>query len=315
MNNQNNEESQRELRKKIAEIHKNQSISPAEKQRLTMNLLNSFNSNVSNPTQTETKASTISPSDNSGDNVIDGECSHYQRGCLLQCTTCKKFAKCRLCHDAVITDHHLDRFAVNTIKCKKCQTLQAPSRICIIEECKNIFGEYYCDICHLFENNTEKEIYHCVECGICRIGKKENYRHCIKCNHCIHIDSTETHKCFAGTWNDCPICIDTLKDSTKPLFLLPCGHGTHTDCLRDYLQSDYRCPICKKSIGNMEHVWERIKKSLDDLRGNVDIQLVSTDGVTLKKECICNDCGENYETEKNVFNMYSCPKCHSFNSS
>jgi RING finger/CHY zinc finger protein 1 len=220
-----------------------------------------------------------------------------------------------LCHDATITEHSLDRFSVDTVKCIKCQTVQPPNGKCIQENCKNIFGEYYCDICHLFENNKDKEIYHCIDCGICRVGKKENYRHCIKCNHCIHMDSAENHKCFAGTWNDCPICIDTLKDSTRPLFLLPCGHGTHTECMNKYLLSDYRCPICKKSIGNMDHVWERIKNSLEGLRGNVNIQLLSTDGQVLTKNCICNDCGENYEIEKNVFNMYSCPKCFSFNSS
>lgn len=34
------------------------------------------------------------------------------------------------------------------------------------EGCGNLFGEYYCDICHLFD--CDKKQYHCQECGICR---------------------------------------------------------------------------------------------------------------------------------------------------
>lgn len=34
------------------------------------------------------------------------------------------------------------------------------------EHCNHVFGDYYCDICHLFDK--DKKQYHCDGCGICR---------------------------------------------------------------------------------------------------------------------------------------------------
>jgi RING finger/CHY zinc finger protein 1 len=42
-------------------------------------------------------------------------------------------------------------------------------------------GEYYCDICKFYDDDTEKGQYHCNDCGICRVGGKEKFFHCVKC--------------------------------------------------------------------------------------------------------------------------------------
>lgn len=93
------------------------------------------------------------------------------------------------------------------------------------EGCDNLFGEYYCDICHLFDR--DKKQYHCGECGICRclgggggggegrrvgggeggrrhrlrpdafllrIGPKEDFFHCSKCNLCLSLSLRGKHK-------------------------------------------------------------------------------------------------------------------------
>ncbi|KAI2664992.1 RING finger and CHY zinc finger domain-containing protein 1 [Labeo rohita] len=102
-------------------------------------------------------------------------CEHYVRSCLLKAPCCGKFYVCRLCHDAE-ENHQMDRFKAQQT-CKECEVK---------------FGEYYCDICHLFDK--DKKQYHCQPCGICRIGPREKYFHCTKCNLCLATDLKDNHK-------------------------------------------------------------------------------------------------------------------------
>ncbi|PIO25186.1 hypothetical protein AB205_0108620, partial [Aquarana catesbeiana] len=60
------------------------------------------------------------------------------------------------------------------------------------EHCNHVFGDYYCDICHLFDK--DKKQYHCDGCGICRIGPKEQFEHCAKCNLCLPLSFRGNHK-------------------------------------------------------------------------------------------------------------------------
>jgi Ring finger domain len=51
-----------------------------------------------------------------------------------------------------------------------------------------------------------------------------------------------------GSEKLCPICSETLKDQTKAVFKLDCGHFYHNDCLNDYcpyVQYNPRCPMCR----------------------------------------------------------------------
>ncbi|CDQ98006.1 unnamed protein product [Oncorhynchus mykiss] len=90
-------------------------------------------------------------------------CEHYVRRCLLKAPCCGKAYVCRLCHDAE-EDHQMDRFLVKEVQCSVCTTVQQAQQTCV--ECNVTFGEYYCDICHLFDK--DKKQYHCQPCGICR---------------------------------------------------------------------------------------------------------------------------------------------------
>ncbi|KAJ3604610.1 hypothetical protein NHX12_029350 [Muraenolepis orangiensis] len=85
---------------------------------------------------------------------------------------CGKLYVCRLCHDAE-ENHQMDRFKVTEVQCADCQTVQQAQQTC--QKCNVEFGEYYCDICHLFDK--DKKQYHCQPCGICRA-----YR----CPLCMH---------------------------------------------------------------------------------------------------------------------------------
>ena len=301
MNNCENDR-QKKLRTEISNINANTALSSAEKEKEISQLMKAFNK--IEPTITNNITS----------NKIE-KCPHYQRECQIQCPTCEEFFNCRICHDNYVEDHALNRFTVDTVKCNICKAIQPINLDAKCSKCECIFAKYYCNTCHLFEDDQDKEIYHCNKCGICRVGIQENYHHCHNCNICIHIDSYETHKCFKNTWDDCPICMETLKDSIIPLFLLPCGHGTHLECIKTLMTTDYRCPLCKKCVGDMSHVWEKMRVDLDNVRANVSGIEIMNDGIAKQRVCICNDCENTFESAQNVFNMYSCPSCYSFNCS
>lgn len=69
---------------------------------------------------------------------------------------------------------------------------------------------YYCDICHLWDNNPEHHIYHCPYCNLCRqgLGLGLDSCHCMQCNTCMHLSDFSRHKC--RKLNPCPICQENL---------------------------------------------------------------------------------------------------------
>jgi len=229
------------------------------------------------------------------------KCTHYDRGCLLQCDKCDEFWGCRLCHT------EMDRFKVKKVQCKKCYNIQSSdTQTCT--KCGDVFGEYFCNVCHLFSNNPDKQIFHCDECGICRIGTRDQFVHCDKCDMCIGILGIETHKCFQNTWtNNCPICFNPLFNSVTPVIPIKCGHAYHVKCLQEYLKHDYRCCVCKKSVVEMN--WSR----LDNQIGNIESNLIQTATHTLN--VLCNDCGHHFQSPFSPFNLYKCVTCGSYNCS
>ncbi|XP_043096567.1 RING finger and CHY zinc finger domain-containing protein 1 [Puntigrus tetrazona] len=110
-------------------------------------------------------------------------CEHYVRSCLLKAPCCGKFYVCRLCHDGE-ENHQMDRFKVREVKCAACNNVQESQQIC--KECKMKFGEYYCDICHLFDK--DKKQYHCQPCTIYNLlsGDVQNWVSAYRCPLCMH---------------------------------------------------------------------------------------------------------------------------------
>ena len=138
-------------------------------------------------------------------------CQHYTRGCELYAKCCDKFFPCRICHDEYYAEranlghiHTINRYEVEKVRCLKCGLVQKPCASCI--GCSHLFGRYYCDICHLFDNDESKEIYHCHKCNMCRIGLAEDSVHCDKCGICYYKSSIEEHLCIEDLGNrSCPI--------------------------------------------------------------------------------------------------------------
>ena len=231
------------------------------------------------------------------------ECTHYSKQCDVYCDICDDFFNCRFCHDELLLDHDFNRFRVSKIKCKKCDKIQKVSNKCT--QCGIQFGKYFCNICNLFDNN-DKKINHCVKCGICRVGEK--LKHCDKCNMCYQSEFFENHQCINRYDDNCCFCNENLKTSRNLITTLKCNHLVHTKCLQTYLEAgNYQCPLCKKSVINMVHLWSRI----EDYVNNTEMPDEFKDK---KNNILCNDCGEKTVT-KFHFMYHKCLKCNSWNTS
>uniref|UniRef100_A0A4W5R108 Ring finger and CHY zinc finger domain containing 1 n=1 Tax=Hucho hucho TaxID=62062 RepID=A0A4W5R108_9TELE len=211
-------------------------------------------------------------------------CDHYVRRCFLKAPCCGKAYVCRLCHDAE-EDHQMDRFLVKEVQCSVCNTVQQAQKVC--QECNVTFGDYYCDICHLFDK--DKKQYHCQPCGICRIGPREKYFHCEKCNLCLVSDLRGNHKCVENvSRQNCP---GSLLPEILPLY---------------FLFSAYRCPLCMHSAWNMENYWEQMDKDMAQSPMPTEYQ-----DATVK--IICNDCQTHCTVPFHVLGM-KCSGCGSYNT-
>lgn len=104
-------------------------------------------------------------------------CQHYKRNVKLQCSTCDKWYTCRLCHDENET-HVLIRHATKNMLCMICGCAQRAGEFCV--ECGERTAWYYCGVCKLWDNDSNKSIYHCSDCGICRKGRGlgKDFFHC-----------------------------------------------------------------------------------------------------------------------------------------
>ena len=107
-------------------------------------------------------------------------CRHYTRNVKLQCSSCDRWFTCRLCHDEA-EDHILNRKATKNMLCMVCGCAQRAGEFCV--GCGERTAWYYCDVCKLWDNDPNKNIYHCHDCGICRKGRGlgKDFFHCKVC--------------------------------------------------------------------------------------------------------------------------------------
>ena len=233
-------------------------------------------------------------------------CKHYQRHCSIITPCCNKKYACRLCHDEEEYEnqmdykksHQINRHAIEKIVCDNCNTEQPKSNECI--KCKTIFGEYYCDICNFYDNDLSKGLFHCNKCGICRVGHQHNFIHCDKCGTCV---GKKNHKCMVkDIKSDCPVCLDPIFDKRDNPHILECGHVLHTECFKKYIQTDYKCPMCKKSMYDInQYIEQQVNSVQMPEEYNMDV------------EVLCNDCNKQCMTKFHFMAM-KCNHCGSYNT-
>jgi len=243
-------------------------------------------------------------------NNTSNGCKHYLRKCEIISPCCQKKYWCRLCHDEENDDnmidekskHRINRFEINQVECCNCHKIQSIKQYC--EYCQTCFGLYYCDICHLFDDQDKKQ-FHCNGCGFCRIGK-DNFIHCDKCNMCINKEIYDTHKCINVKDNVCSICMADMFTSTIPIYQLKCGHYLHTTCLTEMLHSSYKCPLCFQSIVDTDLLNQYIDQE-------ISLTPMPDDYKDLMIKILCNDCHKESETKFHIFGL-KCQHCQGYNS-
>ncbi|KAI9170958.1 RING finger protein [Paramyrothecium foliicola] len=233
-------------------------------------------------------------------------CQHYERNVKLQCFTCSKWYTCRFCHDAQ-EDHALIRRETRNMLCMLCATPQKASDICV--NCGEIAAQYYCNICKLWENRSSKPIYHCNDCGICRRGRGlgKDFFHCKKCRACITTSIESSHKCIERSTDcDCPICGDYMFTSPKPVVFMACGHSIHKKCYDQHMRVSYKCPICNKSLANMETQFRNLDVAIQS-------QPMPPEFRDTTASILCNDCSGKSTVSYHWLGL-KCSICRSYNT-
>ncbi|XP_030458146.2 zinc finger protein BRUTUS-like At1g18910 [Syzygium oleosum] len=233
-------------------------------------------------------------------------CKHYKRNCKLLAACCNQLYSCRRCHDEE-NDHSVDRKSITKMMCMKCLTIQPIGTTCSTASCDNlVMAKYYCRICNIYDD--EREIYHCPYCNLCRVGKGLgiDYFHCMNCNACMS-HSLSVHKCRQKCLEEnCPICHEYIFTSNSPVKALPCGHLMHSACFQEYTCTHYTCPICSKSLGDMQVYFQM----LDTLLAEEQMP----DEYSSKTQVIlCNDCEKRGSASFHWF-YHKCPHCGSYNT-
>jgi RING finger/CHY zinc finger protein 1 len=202
-----------------------------------------------------------------------------------------------------INVHFTLNVAIN-IKCDICQTEQDFNQICI--NCDISFGKYYCKVCYILDDQ-DRDIIHCDQCNICRIGTNESLFHCIICGCCFNKTSQESHKCHKDVAkNNCSICFADMFTANDSLFIMSCGHSIHSLCLEEYIKTNYKCPICSKSMFSMDKYFELLDEEIAQTP-------MPTEYEKITKNIQCFDCKEHSTAKFHVIGM-KCTHCSSYNT-
>ena len=233
-------------------------------------------------------------------------CQHYKRNVKLQCNECERWYTCRICHDEA-EDHNLPRRETRHMLCMLCNTPQTVSQYCRM--CTQQAAFYYCAVCKLWNNDPLKSIYHCDDCGICRLGEGlgKDFFHCKKCVACMSIQVEESHRCIEdSTKCDCPICGEYMFTSSTSVVFMKCGHSIHETCFKDWCHTSYKCPICSRSIANMETQFRALDRQIES-------QPMPDEYADTKAFVYCNDCASKSTTKYHWLGL-KCDLCDSYNT-
>ncbi|KAI9678186.1 MAG: hypothetical protein M1817_006131 [Caeruleum heppii] len=264
---------------------------------------------VKPPSKTRSRATAPETSDDEDDEDRIGPafgCQHYKRNVKLQCSACSRWYTCRFCHDEV-EDHPLDRKATQNMLCMLCGRAQAAGEFCT--QCDQRTAWYYCNICKLWDDDSEKSIYHCTDCGICRVGRGlgKDFIHCKTCGVCMSISIAKSHKCIERSTDcDCPICGEYMFTSPLTVVFMQCGHSIHHQCYYEHMKTSYRCPICSRSIVNMEIQFRNLDRSIED-------QPMPPQFQDTRALVYCNDCCAKSSVKYHWLGL-KCAVCDSYNT-
>ena len=131
-------------RRSIQQIMRDTTLSDQEKRMRIQNLMSGGRTVVAPP------PAPVLASASGGGAEASAACVHYERNCNIVAPCCQRVFGCRICHDELSDTEHppMNRFLIQQVVCKNCNTQQAVSNQCI--NCQTVFGEYFCGVCNLW---------------------------------------------------------------------------------------------------------------------------------------------------------------------
>lgn len=241
--------------------------------------------------------------------VLIGKLRHPSSGRLYTCRLC-----CAQEREMPMKDQDapLDRYSVTEVLCMRCGALQPSGVRCVNEKCESNgkpFAKYNCRICNLYDDGPSKNIYHCPFCNVCRqgLGLGIDYRHCMRCNACVSLADDEHHCIPQRLQGSCPICNESMFESTEPLRGLKCGHVMHLSCFGMYVRGqNFTCPLCKKSMEDMTEYFAMLDAA-------VRMQPMPTAYMATMSNIYCQDCGNTGQVQYHFVGC-KCSHCGSYNT-
>jgi zinc ribbon protein/RING finger family protein len=94
--------------------------------------------------------------------------------------------------------------------------------------------------------------------------------------------------------------------SPKPVVFMQCGHSIHGRCYEEHMRRSYKCPICNKSLLNMETQFRQLE--LEILAQPMPQEFRDTKAVVL-----CNDCSGKSTVPYHWLGL-KCAICSSYNT-
>ena len=86
-----------------------------------------------------------------------------------------------------------------------------------------------------------------------------------------------------------------------------CGHAMHRGCYEEHIKSAYKCPICSKSVVNMETQFRNLDIA-------IQMQPMPEKFRDTRAVVLCNDCSARTTTEYHWLGL-KCAVCRSYNTS
>jgi hypothetical protein len=101
---------------------------------------------------------------------------------------------------------------------------------------------------------------------------------------CISMQIKDSHKCIErSTQCNCPICGEYMFNSPKTVVFMRCGHSIHHLCWQEHMKRSYKCPICSKSMVNMDLTFRQYDH-------DIEAQPMPPQFRDTKAWVFCNDC-------------------------
>ena len=86
--------------------------------------------------------------------------------------------------------------------------------------------------------------------------------------------SSKIMQCVKMTENDCPICYESITQTTG-CCILSCSHSFHIKCLTQWTSDASTCPMCRHSLTEIELVPKPLEKESDSMVQYIEAHLAN----------------------------------------